>query len=130
MNCNCACSNFYYVTGANIVSDQLELTFNKVPNIDGAERICFRLSQGVSLPTGYETLPVVANVIVDGLVEPIALWDKYGNVFLGSELKETQTNTPCYRATYKGFVGSQTSGTTTTYHILVANIPTPTFHCC
>ena len=130
MNCNCTCDNFYYVTGATITGGQLVLTFNKTPSIDNTERICFRLSQGVVLPSGYETLPVVANVVIDGIVEPVVLWDKYGNTLTGSSLTTSTGNCACYRATYKGFVGSQTAGATTTYHILVTNVPKPIMHCC
>lgn len=130
MNCNCTCNNFYYVTGATITSGQLVLTFNKTPSIDSTDRICFRLSQGVTFPSGYESLPVAANIVIDGLVEPVVLWNKYGNEMIGSELAVNSTNGACCRATYKGFVGSQTTDTTTTYHILVTNIPKPTMHCC
>lgn len=130
MNCNCTCNNFYYVTGATITSGQLVLTFNKTPSIDSTDRICFRLSQGVTFPSGYESLPVAANIVIDGLVEPVVLWNKYGNEMIGSELAVNSTNSACCRATYKGFVGSQTTDTTTTYHILVTNIPKPTMHCC
>ena len=130
MNCNCACNNFYYVTGATITAGQLVLTFNKTPTIDNTDRICFRLSQGVTFPSGYESLPVVANVVIDDIVEPVALWDKYGNTLTGSEMAVNSTNSACCRATYKGFVGSQTTDTTTTYHILITNIPKPTMHCC
>lgn len=130
MNCNCTCNNFYYVTGATITSGQLVLTFNKTPSIDSTDRICFRLSQGVTFPSGYESLPVAANIVIDGLVEPVVLWNKYGNEMIGSELAVNSTNGACCRATYKGFVGSQTTDTTTTYHILVTNVPKPTMHCC
>lgn len=130
MNCNCTCNNFYYVTGATITSGQLVLTFNKTPSIDSTDRICFRLSQGVTFPSGYESLPVAANIVIDGIVEPVVLWNKYGNEMIGSELAVNSTNGACCRATYKGFVGSQTTDTTTTYHILVTNVPKPTMHCC
>ena len=129
MACNCSCNNFYFVTSATIVGGQLVLTFNRLPTAIDESKLCFRFSQGITLPSGYATLPVVANVSVNGVTTAIPLWNKFGNVMLGQELVLNNNRAPHCRYVYKNYIGRQASGATTTYHLLVTNIPKITTCC-
>ena len=130
MVCNCSCNNFYFVTSATITGGQLVLTFNRLPTAIDESKLCFRFSQGFVLPAGAATLPVVANISVNGTTTAVPLWNKFGNVMLGQDLVLNSNRTPHCRYVYKSYIGSQTDGATTTYHLLVTNIPKITACCC
>lgn len=120
MMCQCCNPNFHFVSGATITNDTLVLSFNDSPTgLTDTSKFCFRFSNGLTLPSGYATLPVVASV--NGTTIPV--WNKYGDVMLGSQIKLNTCGGACSRYVYKGYIGSQTVDTTTTLHLLVSNIP-------
>lgn len=116
MNCNTCCENFFFVNSVEIVDGQLVLTFNREPTITDKARVCFRIRNCIKVPSGAETLPVVISVGGTNYT----IYDKYGNILLGSELIKTSNNMIyCQRFVYKTFIGLVNG----TYHFIIHNVP-------
>jgi hypothetical protein len=120
MNCNCI-NNQIFATGLSIVNNQLVLSFNRVPAIADKGFFCFRFSENLTLPANYATLPLYANVTVNGTATTIPLYDKYGDIAVGSEIILNRAGGICTRYTYGMYTGVDSG--TTGYHGLLRNIP-------
>lgn len=119
MACNNTCCNFRYITSATIVDSKLVLGLNTAltGEVD-KNKACFRFSSGVTLPTGYETLPVY--VSVNGT--NTAVLNRYADTMLGSDLVLNSCGGACCRYVYKGYYG-----TTPTAHLIWIDAPRVTF---
>lgn len=131
MNC-CQNNNQIFVTGIAVENNELVLSFNNVPAITDQGFFCFRFSQNLNLPANYSTLPIYANVTINGVATTIPVWDKYGDVAVGSEILLNSNGGICTRYVYRAYTGQQTVSSTTTYHLLLANDPKIVRHnvCC
>jgi hypothetical protein len=101
----------FFIVGATVSSGKLILTVNGNPAMTSLNTFNIRFAQNVAVPTGYATLPVY--IAVGGVNYPV--WDKFGNIMLGSELALMTSGTYfCPRRVYVGGVGSQTTSSTST----------------
>lgn len=115
-NCNNLMSNFYFVNTAIVSGGNLVLTLNTNPSLVDKSKVCFRFKNGTAIPTGASTLPVVIDI--NGTNYPV--YNKYGNIMLGSDLITTNNGAfYCPRFVYKSFIGL----VGTDYHFIVHNIP-------
>jgi hypothetical protein len=113
-----------FATGIEVTNNQVVLSFNQVPAITSTGFFCFRFSENLTLPSNYATLPVYANVTINGTATLVPVYDKYGNVMTGSEIILNSNGGICTRYVYRsytGLVGSE-------YHLLYSNIPKITVH--
>lgn len=126
-NCNNRCRHFHFISSATITGGNLVLTFADSPTgLANTNRFCARFECGVTLPTGYQTLPVQA--VINGTT--VNVLNKYGNPMTGADLVLNSRGSICSRHCYKGYIGQITSGSTTTLRLIFNNAPKNTFHCC
>jgi hypothetical protein len=118
MNCGC---NQIFATGIEVANNELILSFNRVPAITDKGFFCFRFSENLTLPNNYSTLPIYANVTVNGVDTTIPLYDKYGDVAIGSEIILNRTGGICTRYVYGMYTGIDSGATS--YHGVLRNIP-------
>lgn len=111
MSCNC-CQYFHKSSTVAISGGNVVITLADAPTgIVDTTKFCFVICQ--SIPTGSSGLPVV--LVINGVNVP--LWNKYGDIVTGDELKT--------RCTYKGYYGVQG----TSPHIIAINTPFNTCNC-
>lgn len=87
------CCNLFKSTSVAVSGSNLLVTLPNNISFENASRLCFIICQ--SIPEEGKTLPVV----LQSGAATASLWDKYGNIAVGSELKT--------RCVIRGYVGSQ-----------------------
>lgn len=119
MTCNETCPSFRYITSATILSGKLVLGVNNpITGQVDTNKLCLRFSTGVTLPTGYTTLPVY--ITVNGTDVPVL--NRYGDTMLGSQIVLNTCGGACTRYVYKGYYG-----TTASAHVIFINAPRVTY---
>ena len=106
MNCKC-CKHFHKSSTLSVGETNLVISFTDSPTAADKDRFCFVICQPI--PESGKTLPV--QVVVNGVAVP--LWNKYGNLVYGYDLKS--------RCCYKGFFGTGTAN-----HVILNNFPVTT----
>lgn len=116
MNCNTYNNDFFLVNSVSIVNNQLVLTFSREPTLVDKAKVCFKIINNLTIPSGASNLPVVATI--GGANIP--LWNKYGNIMVGSDLIANCSGLNyCNRFIYKSYIGLNAGA----YHLIVHNIP-------
>ena len=99
----------YLVTNSVVNSGTLVLTCSNTPTFSNTR--CFKFKICPRTQNAATTvMPVTMNMLIDGSIAAVALWDKYGNV--------VNSNTLYTGVTYCAFMGTGTDN-----HLIIQNTP-------